>query len=66
MIRGVRETATLVRQWLSLLSVVPTLVLARLEFVSGVSGRTWRNALVSVLVGLVAMVGTVVVLRGVE
>ena len=58
-----REMAVMLRWWLSLLRALPKLSLARLEYLTGVSGRAWRNALLSVGVGVTAMVVTVLVLR---
>ena len=42
---------------------VPSWVFGRLEYETGVSGVAWRNALVSALVGIVAMVVTAFILR---
>lgn len=42
---------------------VPTWALLRLATVSGVSARVWRNAIVTVVVGIVSMVFAVAVLR---
>ena len=58
-----REKLLTARQWLGVLWMVPSLVLGRLEYMTGVSGVAWRNAVASVLVGIVASILTAVVLR---
>ena len=45
---------------------VPGWVLGRLTFLTGVSARAWRNAILSVVAGIVAFVVTLFVLRGIE
>lgn len=59
----VRETAQTARQWLSFVRALPALVLLRLSTVTDVSARAWRNAVVTVIVGIVASAVTLVLLR---
>ena len=62
----VREAGVVGREWVSVGSRLPGWALLRLEFVTDVSARAWRNAIISVLVGLVATVLAAFVMREVD
>ena len=66
MIRELMSVVSAVREAVHVVRMLPSWSFLRAEYLTGVSARAWRNAIVSMLVGLIAVVGTVVVLRGVK